>query len=66
MLPISFAGWGVREGAMVTALGLVNIPINVSLASSILFGLFLLLISLPGSMLWTTKSKKYIQVEIKE
>ena len=62
MLPISFAGWGVREGAMVTALGLVNIPANISLASSILFGIFLLLISLPGSMLWTTKGKKYIQI----
>jgi len=51
-LPISFAGWGVREGSMVIALGLVGVPANMSLAVSVVFGISLLVISLPGSMLW--------------
>jgi uncharacterized membrane protein YbhN (UPF0104 family) len=52
MLPISFAGWGVREGAMVTALAVVGVPSHQSLALSICFGLGLVLVSLPGGILW--------------
>lgn len=52
MLPISVAGWGVREGAMVTALGLVGVPGHQSLALSVCFGLCLVAISLPGGAIW--------------
>jgi uncharacterized membrane protein YbhN (UPF0104 family) len=52
MLPISVAGWGVREGAMVTALGLVGVPGHQSLALSVCFGLCLVAISLPGGAVW--------------
>lgn len=52
MLPISVAGWGVREGAMVLALNMVNVPAHQSLALSICFGLCALAISLPGGALW--------------
>jgi uncharacterized membrane protein YbhN (UPF0104 family) len=52
MLPISVAGWGVREGAMVTALGLVGVPGHESLALSVCFGLCLVAISLPGGAIW--------------
>lgn len=52
LMPISFAGWGVREGAMVVALGLVGVPANRSLALSICYGLCLVAISLPGGVLW--------------
>lgn len=52
MLPISVAGWGVREGAMVAALGLVSVPPHQSLALSICFGLSLVFVSLPGGVLW--------------
>jgi len=52
MLPISFAGWGVREGAMVAALSLVGIPAHQSLALSVSFGLCLVAVSLPGGALW--------------
>lgn len=52
MLPISVAGWGVRESAMVVALKLVGVPPPQSLALSICFGLCLLAISLPGGALW--------------
>lgn len=52
MLPISVAGWGVREGAMVVALNMVGVPAQQSLALSIFFGLCALAISLPGAPLW--------------
>jgi glycosyltransferase 2 family protein len=51
-IPISVAGWGVREGAMVAALGLVGTPAEGAFAVSILFGLTLVLVGLPGGALW--------------
>ena len=47
-LPISVAGWGVREGAMVAMFALVGVPAEGVLAMSILFGLVLIIMSLPG------------------
>lgn len=38
MMPISIAGWGVREGAMAFGLGLISIPTEQAFAVSILFG----------------------------
>jgi hypothetical protein len=52
MLPISVAGWGVREGAMVAALSLVGVPGHQSLALSICFGLCIVAISLSGGAVW--------------
>jgi glycosyltransferase 2 family protein len=52
MLPISIAGWGVREGAMVAALGMIGIPAHESLALSICFGLCLIAVGLPGGLMW--------------
>ncbi len=52
MMPISFAGWGVRESAMVAALGAVGVPPSQSLALSLSYGIALVLVSLPGGALW--------------
>ena len=52
MLPLSFAGWGLREGAMVVAFGLAGVAADVTLAVSIAFGLIILITSLPGLALW--------------
>ena len=52
MMPISFAGWGVREAAMVAALSAVGVPASQSVAMSISYGLGLILASLPGGVLW--------------
>lgn len=59
MIPISFAGWGVREMVMASAFSLTNIPPEKSIAVSVEFGIILLLISLPGSLLlfFPTKTK---------
>lgn len=58
MLPISFAGWGVREGAMVVALGLVGVSAEQSVAISVCFGLALIVIGLPGGGLWFFQRKQ--------
>lgn len=50
MLPVSLAGWGVREGAMIFALGYIGIPQEQAFAISILMGLVSLLVSLPGGL----------------
>lgn len=52
VVPISIAGWGVREGAMVVAFGFINVPASAAFAVSVLFGLTLAAASLPGSLLW--------------
>ena len=52
VLPVSIAGWGVREGAMVTALGLIGISTESALVLSILFGLAAIAASLPGGLVW--------------
>jgi hypothetical protein len=52
MLPISFAGWGVRELGMVTAFGFVGVPAGQAGALSIAFGLVVLASALPGGLLW--------------
>lgn len=50
-LPISIGGWGVREGAMVTALSLVDIQPSIALTISIQFGLIMMVVGLPGGAL---------------
>ena len=52
MMPISFAGWGVREAAMVAALSAVGVPASQSVAMSICYGLGMIIASLPGGVLW--------------
>lgn len=51
-IPLSFAGWGVREGASVVLLGFVGVGADHALAISVLFGLALLTATLPGCLLW--------------
>ena len=51
-LPISIAGWGVREGVMITGLGYLGIEANEAFALSILYGLLMLVVALPGLFDW--------------
>jgi uncharacterized protein (TIRG00374 family) len=51
-LPISVAGWGVREGAMVAGFGLLGIAAEGALAVSVLFGLAQIVTALPGGLVW--------------
>lgn len=51
-LPISIAGWGVREGAMIVSLGLAGVPSEQALALSIQFALAGSFVSLLGGIPW--------------
>ncbi len=50
--PVSIAGWGVREGAMVAAFGLLGASREDALGLSVLFGLTMIAVGLPGGLLW--------------
>jgi hypothetical protein len=52
LLPISFNGWGVREGAMVLGLSLLAVEKDTALLISFLFGVGAALVVLPGSLSW--------------
>lgn len=55
-LPISIAGWGVREGFFVAAFALVGVAAPQALAISVIFGLLVIVSSLPGGLLWLFQS----------
>jgi len=57
-LPISFAGWGVREVSLVTILGLLGINRDAALLMSVEFGLLGTFLSLPGGIIWLTMRQK--------
>ena len=57
ILPISIAGWGVREGAMVVAMGLIGVPAEGALVLSLMFGLVAIITSLPGGLAWLCSGK---------
>ena len=48
LLPISFAGWGIREAGAISVFGLIGIAAEEALALSVLFGILMIASSLPG------------------
>jgi glycosyltransferase 2 family protein len=52
LLPISLAGWGVREVGLVVALTTFGIPAETALANSLLIGFCLIVVGLPGGLIW--------------
>ncbi len=57
IIPISLAGWGVREGGMIGVFMLIGADKEEILALSIIYGLLLMISALPGAYMWV-KSKK--------
>lgn len=55
MIPISLAGWGVREGALVYLGGFVGLAKPEALTISLLFGSLLILSSIPGLYFYLAK-----------
>lgn len=48
VIPISIAGWGVREGALIGLFSLIGADRTVVLMMSVVYGILLILVSLPG------------------
>lgn len=58
IVPISFAGWGIREGSMVAILMLVGVAKEKILVISIVYGILVIISSLPGVLFWIKKRKE--------
>ena len=54
-IPISIAGWGVREATMVVGLGLLGVGQSDAALISIGFGLVVLLFGLLGGLVWLVR-----------
>jgi hypothetical protein len=52
VVPISIAGWGVREGAMIAAFAYAGLPQSDGLIVSLLFGIGFLLVGIVGGLVW--------------
>lgn len=65
MVPISFAGWGLRETAMIIGLGFAGIDSQAALAISVAFGVAQIIVSLPGAAFAAigTLSERHISPE---
>jgi hypothetical protein len=57
-LPVSFAGWGLREGAMILALGIYGVAQEKAMALSLVYGLLQIISGFPGFILWVLQKKK--------
>jgi uncharacterized protein (TIRG00374 family) len=51
-IPISIAGWGVRESTMVVVFGMVGVPTESAISLSLSFGMAMLVASFPGGVAW--------------
>lgn len=58
-VPVSIAGWGVREGVMVVGLSYSGVLGEEALALSILYGLSIVVTSLPGVLCWINDPNRY-------
>jgi hypothetical protein len=59
LIPLSLAGWGIREGAMIGLFTLLGANTVTVLSMSILYGIVLIVASLPGLVVYM-KGKHHI------
>jgi glycosyltransferase 2 family protein len=57
MIPISAGGWGLREGVLILALARLGVPPEEAIVPSLIFGLGILVVTLPGAWVWLTNRK---------
>lgn len=64
-IPVSIAGWGLREGAIAFALNTVGVPTNDAITLSLFVGVSLMLTGLVGGLVWllTSNERKLSKVE---
>ena len=51
-LPLSIAGWGLREGGFALAFAFLGVPASQSITVSIVYGLAILTVALPGGVVF--------------
>jgi uncharacterized protein (TIRG00374 family) len=60
-LPISIAGWGVREGGMIIALGLLGVSGSDATLVSVTIGLLLVLLGVLGGLHWLLSDYVFVE-----
>lgn len=67
-IPISVAGWGVREAAMQFALGFVGVDEQSAVILSLVLGVAILVASIPAAILWLKSGyrRKDVTAEVPE
>jgi glycosyltransferase 2 family protein len=61
MLPISIAGWGVREATMGLAFGYAGLMTNEGVNVSLLFGAVSFIVGAAGGLIWIFSAEKAVQ-----
>lgn len=61
LVPISIAGWGIREGAMIFGFALVGVPEADALALSVATGLLQIVAGIPGGLVWLARGRPPLQ-----
>ncbi len=59
-IPLSLAGWGIREGAMVGLFALVGAQKELVLSVSLVYGIVVIVSILPGFYFWASDRQKYV------
>jgi len=60
VIPVSLAGWGVREGALVALFSLIGADATVVLTMSITYGLTLIITSMPGFVVYLRERQRVV------
>ena len=60
-VPISIAGWGVREAVMVAAMGLLGVATDASTSLSLIYGFIMVVVGLVGGVLWFANPDKNVK-----
>jgi len=61
MVPISIAGWGVREASMGLAFGYAGLMANEGVNISLLFGAVYFIVGAVGGLVWILSAEKAAQ-----
>jgi uncharacterized membrane protein YbhN (UPF0104 family) len=61
MLPISIAGWGVREATMGLAFGYAGLMTSEGVNISLLYGAVSFIVGLVGGLVWILSAEKAAQ-----
>jgi uncharacterized protein (TIRG00374 family) len=56
-VPLSFNGWGIREGVFVHYFGQVGLPSDHAIAFSLVAASLIVLLSLSGAVVWTSRGR---------
>lgn len=59
-IPISLAGWGIREGAMVGLFSLVGVNKELILSVSLIYGFVVIITIVPGFFYWLKDKKRFV------